>query len=175
MDHPWVSEHQKLAIILRGPPATGKSTVAEAICASARTCGYSAKVVNLDQGWLAHERPSRHGGPARYPELVSCSEDLLVVELAQGEPSLLGVAGEGATHNPLEWLSLIMPEWQVFSFLLWADWDQLSARLRGCGEVALGFFESCFRLHQSDPLFHDFAIRAGIPEQRILVSDKPPN
>jgi len=97
---------------------------------------------------------------------------VLVVELAQGEPSLVGVAGEGATHNPLEWLSLIMPERQVFSFLLWADWDQLAARLRGRGETELGFFEKCFRLHQSDPLFRDFGDRAGIPEQRISVVGK---
>jgi len=169
-----VNIDRKLAIILRGPPATGKSTIAEAICASASTSGRSAKMVNLDHGWSANERPAQNGGPARYPELVSCEEDVLVIELAQGEPCLIGVPGEGATLNPSEWLNLIKPGRAVFSFLLWADWDHLAAWLRKRGATDLGFFEKCYRLHQDDALFRDFAVRGGILEQRISVPDKTP-
>lgn len=168
------SESRKLVIILRGPPGVGKTTIGRKICAVARERGRTVKMVNLDHGWLAHERPSRSGGAARYPELVSCPEDVIVVELAQGEPSLADAPGDGATRNPLEWINLVRPERQVFSFFLWAEWEQLEPRLIARREPNLAFAKRCFDLHKTDPLFRTFAERGGIPEQQV-PADKTPD
>jgi tRNA uridine 5-carbamoylmethylation protein Kti12 len=85
----------KLLIILRGPPGTGKTTVADEICRIVTAAGRSAAHVNLDNAWCAHERPAKKSSQERYPELVSRMEDVLVVEVAQGQPSLLEVPGDG--------------------------------------------------------------------------------
>src|SRR5277367_1605436 len=100
MDEPTRRDAPKLLIILRGPPGTGKSTVADEIRRIAISSSRTAAIVNLDNGWCADQRPAKQEGQEKYPELVGRTQDVIIVELAQGEPSLLGVSGDGATHIP---------------------------------------------------------------------------
>ena len=69
---------RKLAIILRGPPAIGKSTTSRLL--AEKMLPETAARIDLDKGWGQHEDkryPHREG---RYADLRD-SSDVLIIEL----------------------------------------------------------------------------------------------
>ena len=81
----------KIALILRGPPGAGKSTVAKILLA---LCP-SSVWVELDRHWGKGEKRFLKSG--RYWDLRD-PRKVLIVELGWGEP--LGGRFPGATRNP---------------------------------------------------------------------------
>jgi hypothetical protein len=114
----------KLAVILRGPPAIGKTTTTKLL--SEKIAPGTCERVDLDAGWGVHEGKRLPPGEGRYSDLKS-DADLLVVELACGEP---GGGVSGATLNPREWVSILEKEGrEIHAFLLWTDLETWRARL----------------------------------------------
>jgi hypothetical protein len=95
------------AIILRGPTAVGKSTVIEVLEAVCIARGALCQKVSLDKDWGPGESRTIAATPElRYPEFVRPTADLLLVELALGEPSF-GTGAPGATRKASEWVNLL--------------------------------------------------------------------
>ncbi|HEX4609049.1 MAG TPA: hypothetical protein VH092_12655, partial [Urbifossiella sp.] len=81
------------AIILRGPPGVGKTTVRELLRSH---LGRTARHINLDEYWGKGEW--RYSQPDfRYADLQLATEPVLLVELGWGEPP--GLAFPGATRG----------------------------------------------------------------------------
>ncbi|MCI0589042.1 MAG: hypothetical protein L0323_19670 [Planctomycetes bacterium] len=89
---------RKTAVVLRGPPCGGKSTVGSEL---ARQLA-SSVLVSLDDGWNPSERRFKKDG--RYADLVSNAETL-IIELGFGEPA--GESFPGATREPAAWLKVL--------------------------------------------------------------------
>jgi len=122
----------KKAIILRGPPAVGKSKTREKLLERLRSLSppISGTHIYLDDGWGAGEvRLSA----SPYSDLVAVHEDVVVIELGCGEiytraqlnNQVLWLldARPGATRNPREWVNILKSQGRdTRSFLLWAPW-----------------------------------------------------
>ena len=114
-----------VAIILRGPPAVGKSGVAGAI--QQRHPG--TKLISLDQGW-AQGGLRYQPGPGRYRDLCQATEPILVIELGCGAP--VDLRFPGATQAADEWVSVIRSSGRaLFPFLLWVNWDEAVNNILG--------------------------------------------
>ncbi|WP_020472183.1 nucleoside/nucleotide kinase family protein [Zavarzinella formosa] len=112
------------AIILRGPPGVGKSTVRDLLRSY---LGRSARHIDLDAYWGKGEW--RYSQPDfRYADLQLATEPVLLVELAWGEPA--GLAFPGATKGANEWVDILQKAKRViYPFLLTADWNDILKRL----------------------------------------------
>ena len=112
------------AIILRGPPAVGKSTVRDLILAHV---GAAGRYINLDAHWGIGEW--RYADSAfRYADLHLATEPVLVMELAWGEPP--DFSFPGATRGANEWVDVLRQAGrQIYAFLLTADWHEIVTRL----------------------------------------------
>jgi hypothetical protein len=112
----------KRAIILRGPPCSGKSSVS---CELFQRLKTTAKFVSLDDGWNPGERRFKNDG--RYVDLESDAETL-VIELGFGEPN--GESFAGATRNPNEWLTVLKnAKRSVHVFLLQPSAEEVFRRI----------------------------------------------
>lgn len=111
-----------VAVILRGPPCGGKTTVAKRLL---ECFGDDASLAILDRFWMPGEK--RYLGICRYWDLFDESP-VLIVELGYGEPH--GDAFHGATRNPREWLTLLEASGRrPLFFLIWAPWEETRTRL----------------------------------------------
>lgn len=105
---------RKVAIVLHGPPAIGKSTVWGILNSQ-----YQAKRISLDDGWMPNEFRFR-GGPGRYADLANEASQLLVIELGIGEP--YGRSFDGATKGAHEWVQVLKnASREIFAFRLSAS------------------------------------------------------
>lgn len=115
---------EKLAVVLRGPPCTGKSTIG---CKLATWLGAPAVVV-LDERWGHGELRHRLRGIGRYPDLDS-NAPVLVIELGVGEPA--DGSSRGASRDPMEWVEILEDAGRrVWFFMLWASEDVLVERAK---------------------------------------------
>ena len=119
------------AFVLRGPAGVGKSTVRRKIKALWEEQGKSCVDLELDHGWGAGEmRLEGRTSEQRYADLVARAADLLIVELAYGEPrGDLGPAG-GASDDPRAWAEILRAERDVTYVRLTAPWAVVEQRLR---------------------------------------------
>ena len=106
---------RKIAIVLRGAPCCGKSSVSNSL-QEYFGLPLNSHVV-LDHFWGRGEK--RFAGHYRYWDLRD-QPDVLLIELGYGEPD--DPTFFGATRNPREWVSLLEADGRrVFFFLLEID------------------------------------------------------
>jgi hypothetical protein len=100
------------ALILRGPPGVGKTTLIGSLIEARRAQGETCARAHLDDGWGAGEVRRTPGAPVeqRYPDLVNRPEDLLVVDLCLAEPDFAQTDEPGANRRPREWVDLLRAE-----------------------------------------------------------------
>jgi shikimate kinase len=168
---------RKLAVVLRGPIAVGKSTVANELLAHFNQC--PGQLVNLDDGWA--NRPDESGrrytrsGGERYRDLVGRAEEVLVLELAHGEPSLCQLRSEpGATLNPQEWADLLRLDGrQIKLFFLYAESNESERRLKKRGEFDFAFLRKSHELHAT-AAWRELPSRIGVEEYVIDTTNLSP-
>jgi hypothetical protein len=155
-------DKQKLAIILRGPPSIGKSSVTKLL--KAKLFASSVKDIDLDDGWGTHQNRRYPPGDGRYADLKT-PEDVLIIELGCGEPA--GESFKGATKNPREWVAILEGEGrQVHAFLLWTDYETWKKRLLTKvpgGDPGAHAFYTLFERDE----WKQFPAKAGIREESI--------
>src|SRR5260370_30395723 len=109
----------RIAIVLRGPTGSGKSTVRKTIAVKCAAAGITCACVTLDQGWAQGEWRARAvGAPAtRYADLGGRrAEAVLLVELRLGEPKDTLRPETGATRRPPEWGSVLHSAGRVLHY-----------------------------------------------------------
>jgi hypothetical protein len=89
------------AIVLRGPPCAGKTTVKDVLLRRLP----SRHFVSLDDGWADGESRAQDDDP--YADL-RVDAQVLIIELGFGEPVAQRFAG--ATRNPAKWLGVLSEE-----------------------------------------------------------------
>jgi len=161
-----------MAVIVRGPTAAGKSTVISAIEAGCAARRLSCRRVSLDDGWGAEERRSRPGPASERYRDLSTDEDVVIVELAWGEP----VGGApGATRAPNEWVDLLRHERQVFCIRLSGPKALLVRRRQGRSVGAYGQLEDIIHKHvEIEAGTHRFHGVAGLDELVIPIDNDRP-
>lgn len=167
----------RLAIVLRGPVAVGKTTVGWVLLSK---LGQATGIINLDNEWGSRERRSR-GGSERYADLENREESILVLELAYGEPNLFGPNGTvnlgaslGATRNPKEWVDIIKRQGhEVISFVIWDTWEHVQERLRNRVQESSATLRALYDLYQQHEWI-EFHTTADIREVRIDANGKNP-
>lgn len=122
---------RKVAIVLRGSPGAGKSTVANALqVLYPQNCR-----VELDRYWGPGEK--RFAGTCRYWDLRN-QPDVLIIELGYGEPA--GESFPGATKNPREWVSILENDGrEVFFFLLDIQESETKRRVSIRNDLSLAY------------------------------------
>jgi hypothetical protein len=116
---------RRVALILHGPPASGKTTLGDLLLI--RLAG-SARIFNLDAWWGLGE-PRHLGWPHRYADLAIATEPVAIMQLSLGEPADLRLPG--ATSGANEWLAVLQQAGrEVFGFRLLTDWADAEPRLR---------------------------------------------
>lgn len=166
-----------LAIVVRGPVAVGKTTVGWVLLSK---LGQTSGIINLDKEWGPGERRSR-GGSERYADLENREENILVLELAYGEPNLFRPNGSinldpslGATRNAQEWVDILKRQRrEVVSFMICDTWEHVQERLRSRGQEPSATLRSLYDLYQTQE-WTEFHTKAGIREMRIDSTGKTP-
>jgi hypothetical protein len=160
----------RAALILRGPPCGGKTTIATRI----RQRLPSSHFVSLDDGWGTDE--IRFRGADAYADLDS-GADVLLVELGFGEP--LGEAFLGATRDPMKWLNVLADSGRsIHLFLLKPPLDELRRRIARDRDSSMQqyFFAAALRYERGGicaaELFAD-RLTAGYRETLIDTSAEP--
>lgn len=128
---------RKIAIVLRGAPATGKSTIARAL---RQHYGLENDChVVLDHGWGNGEK---RYSCCRYWDLRD-KRNIAIIELCWGEPP--DQCLHGATMNPKEWVTILEgDERELFFFLLTMSEPETERRLAERGNE-LGFGEERYK------------------------------
>lgn len=115
----------KIAIVLHGPPCSGKTETAKELVR--RLTPARSSFLSLDAGWMpGHFR--YHPGPQRYADVAAVSEPVLLIEVGCGEPCDLRLPG--ATQGAAEWVDVLRrANRRIHAFALRMDWDDARARL----------------------------------------------
>jgi hypothetical protein len=165
-----MSEERRIAILLHGPSAVGKSAVAEALCQKLKLPCRAIRPP-LDKGWLCGEQ--RHSTDP-YGDQRCRDQRIVILELGGGEPAVLGPAGKGATQNPQAWMKVVCEDCRrrLFVFRLSARWATIQQRCERRGQSDLvSVWEWFDRYSRSDALV-TFPDSAGIAEAEIQTDER---
>jgi hypothetical protein len=165
------------AIILHGPPCTGKTQISDLI---EERYAEHVELINLDSGWSRpaaddkadHERCKRYKvGPERYADVRKAApKPIVVVELGCGEPSDL--SSLGATRGVHEWLQILREQGRsIHAFRLSVNREAFKSRVDEDRPGAPWPEDFYKRYEKKDPLV-TFPATAKIDETRIDTSEK---
>jgi hypothetical protein len=167
-----VDPSRTIAIVLHGPPGVGKSTICEHI----RQAHPTARRICLDNGWGVGPNELRtNGGPARYADLRGAAEDVLLVEIAGGEPADPAILG--ATRNAREWVDVLRAAGRdIIPILLTVERTEAEARItRRYQGVQLAAIRHEVGIHdlyaRKDPKF-TFPPTAGLRESCVSTTGR---
>jgi hypothetical protein len=140
--------------------------------------GQTTETIHLDVGWGPHGRSA--GGSEPYSDLKNRIEDVLILELAYGEPGVCQDgsfdrwARPGATRNPRAWVDVLEAEGRrVISILLSDNWRRVEERLRSRrGEDPIQQ-KQLFDLYETEE-WRNFSTAARITEESIQVDGMNP-
>jgi hypothetical protein len=129
---------RRVAIVLRGAPGTGKTTVGNIL---RQHFGYpNTALVTLDNGWVPGEK--RFSSQGRYADLFG-QPVVLIIELGYGEPA--GEKFYGATMNPSEWMHVLEQDGrEVVSFMLHIEKVECLRRVTSRGNMAPQYAEAAW-------------------------------
>lgn len=159
---------RRLAIVLRGPPGTGKTTILNALQRHYRLPLNSH--VTLDDFWFPGEK--RFADHCRYWDLRD-QPDVLLIELGYGEP--LGEVFAGATKNPGEWVSILEADRrEVFFFLLDIDKAECLRRVAARGNLASQYTEMAWNRYAPGAVCSSaaFSSRIGSRHSEDVINTK---
>jgi hypothetical protein len=154
---------RKVAIVLRGPPGGGKTTIAHALQDHFGLPRHSH--IMMDDGW-GTDQP-RFTGIGRYADLRN-QPDVLIIELGFGEP--YGQAFPGATKNPAEWVRILKEEGrEIFYFVLQLSLAQTIRRVRQRSDIPIEVAELAHHRYDSGAVCSNeiFSSLVGAPQQVI--------
>lgn len=160
----------RYAIILRGTTGVGKTEVGINVL---KMLGYpKEQLVSLDRGWVPGEMRFTPG-LSRYSDIRNRFENVLIIELAWGEPT--GEQSLGATKNPNEWADILRTEGrEVHLYLLWAEWFAIESRIQKRGRSDITVAKKMYKQYQSHVDYTEFSKRIGIEEEQIDTTYKTP-
>jgi hypothetical protein len=155
----------KLAVVVRGPPSTGKTATCNRLACFASKLNLKSKQINLDsydmEGFI-DDNVER-----TYPNLDGIKEDWALIEIGYGGY---------ATKRPQTWVSKLKAQgFRICLFKLWADEvttiNRSNKRTDGMNaDAAMKFWQR----YKGECEFIDFPAKAGLQENEIDTSQKDP-
>jgi hypothetical protein len=164
----------RVAIILHGPTCVGKSSVAKSLSELISGSAF----INLDDGWNDTECRGGTSGSSRYADLNGRPEEVLIIELALGEPQDLT---PGATRQASLWVDILRNDGRiVFAFLLWAQWkdaiSRMEQRAKKCDPREklfwLAWWTASYAWYEHGYELTTFPAVDGLVEERIVTTDQ---
>jgi hypothetical protein len=169
-----MSDAERIAVILHGPPAAGKSMISAEIC---RRLGAEAKAINLDDGWGGPDDQRDRSRASGYSDIQGATERVLVIELAYGEPAAAN--GKGATREAERWVNLLREDGRkLYAYLLWRTWPDAGQQLFRRDGMNRDFFLARLNTYMLYVQLDDrtrFSAAVGLEEHKIVVSGRSIN
>lgn len=151
---------QRVAIVVRGPPSTGKSETCRRLAHVAGELGMSTQTIVLDR---YEPEPVNDDAERRYPALRSLDARWVLLELGYGG---------FATKNPATWADIAKGQgYALHLFRLTAPKEAVAARSKGrtdgmTSDISLAMLER----YASEEQFTAFAQKLGLAEETIDTS-----
>ncbi len=151
---------QRVGIVVRGPPSTGKSETCRGLTRLAAELGISAQPVVLDR---YEPEPVNDDAERRYPTLRSLEARWVLLELGYGG---------FATKNPVTWADIVRGQGYALQlFRLTSPKEMVATRSKGrtdgiTADISLAMWER----YASEEQFRAFPQKLGLAEESIDTS-----
>jgi thymidylate kinase len=147
----------KVALIFRGPPGTGKSSLIDSLSELLKN-KYTIGIINLDQQWLIKSSDNRE---RYYPDLSGLTSDIVFIEVAYAGNS---------TKNPKHWCDVLrVSSYKIRSFFLDTDMETCVKRVKARKDnLTPKEVRTYWKKDHMEPFFKGFALRANVKE--VIIS-----